>query len=76
MDILYRITSTRSTTHKYVNLKILPQNTLLCLSKVAISSIVTPSSALRNYQFSPPLGADLGGTHFIGFVLDSARTMR
>ena len=62
--------------YPYVNLKILPQNTLLCLLKVAISSIITPSSVLRNYQFSPPLGADLGGTHFTGFVLDSARTMR
>ena len=27
------------------------------------------SSALRNFQFSPPLGEYLGGTHFTGFYL-------
>ena len=53
-----------------------PKNTLLSLSKYFISSIVIPSSALRNFQFSSPLREYLGGTHFTGFILDSAQTMR
>ena len=46
---------------------ILPQNTLMPFPKSAISSVLTPPGALRNFRFFCPFREYLGGARFTGF---------
>ena len=54
----------------------MPQNTLLSFWISVISSVLTPSGALPNFDyFLLSESTYLGGAHFTAFVLGSARTM-
>ena len=59
---------------------ILPKNSLLPFLKLGISSVLTPSGALRNFWLFSPVGEYLEGAHFTGFSFrqcsNHARTCR